>query len=189
MRIFSFRVSLQKKEHLPIKERKDLEIIPETIVAEINFNRKKVFFVLSYCHPNLSSSEYNLYTKSLENIYESIVKEKPSITIFAGDFNARSPIFWENDSENQEGRIFSNFLISNNLEELINEPTHIRNDGSHALILFVLINLTFFQRLESYPVLILTQNTISFMDLLVFSHLVPFHIKGRSGILDLQRPT
>ena len=127
-------VCLYFKEHLPIKERKDLEIIPETVVAEINLNRKKVFFVLSYCRPNLSSAEYNLYTKSLENIYESIVKEKPSITILAGDFNARSPIFWENDIENQEGRSFSNFLMSNNLDELLNEPTHIRNDGSQSCI-------------------------------------------------------
>ena len=52
----------------------------------------------------------------------------------AGDFNARFPIFWENDIENQEGRSFSNFLMSNNLDELLNEPTHIRNDGSQSCI-------------------------------------------------------
>ena len=33
-----------------------------------------------------------------------------------------------------EGRVFNNFLISNNLEELINEPTHIRDDGSQSCI-------------------------------------------------------
>ena len=30
----------------------------------------------------------------------------------------------------EEGVFFNNFLISNNLEELTNEPTHIRDDGS-----------------------------------------------------------
>ena len=54
--------------------------------------------------------------------------ENPSTVIFCGDFNARSPLFWEGDSGNREGEILSNFLISNNMEELINEPTHIRDD-------------------------------------------------------------
>ena len=36
-------VCLYYKESLPIKERCDLEILPETIVAEIKFNRKKMF--------------------------------------------------------------------------------------------------------------------------------------------------
>ena len=105
-------VCLYFKENLPIKERKDLEIIPETIVAEVKLNRKKIFFVLSYCHPNLSSMEFDEYVKSLEYIYESINNEKPALTIITGDFNARSPLFWENDSENREGRVFNDFLIS-----------------------------------------------------------------------------
>ena len=46
-------ICLYFKENLPIKERKDLEILPETIVAEIKLNRKKIFFVLSYCHTDL----------------------------------------------------------------------------------------------------------------------------------------
>ena len=51
-----------------------------------------------------------------------------------GDFIARSPLFWEGDSETQEGRLFNNFLISNHLEQLISEPTHARDDGSQSCI-------------------------------------------------------
>ena len=127
-------VCLYFKENLPIKERSDLETIPETIVAEVKLNRKKIFFVLSYCHPNLSSTEFDEYVKSLERIYQSIDKENPALTIITGDFNARSPLFWENDSGNREGCVLNDFLISNNLEELINEPTHIRDDGSQSCI-------------------------------------------------------
>ena len=47
--IRNWGVCLYFKESLPIKERRDLEILPETIAAEIKLNRKKVFFVLSYC--------------------------------------------------------------------------------------------------------------------------------------------
>ena len=127
-------VCLYFKENLPIKERCDLEILPETIVAELKLNRKKIFFVLSYCHPDLSSTEFDEYVKSLEHIYECINKENPTVTILTGDFNARSPLFWENDAENREGRVLNNFLMSNNLEELINEPTHIRDNGSQSCI-------------------------------------------------------
>ena len=100
-------VCLFFKENLPIKERCDLESLPETIVAEVKLNRKKIFFVLSYCHPNLSSDEFEKYTNSLEHIYESIRKENPSVTILTGDFNARSPLFWEDDIETREGRVLS----------------------------------------------------------------------------------
>ena len=137
-------VCLYYKENLPIMERPDLVPIPETIVADLKSQRKKIFFVLSYCHPNLTSSEFAEYTKSLENIYESINKENPTMTIIIGDFNARSPLFWENDTENSRGCILSNFIISNNLDELVNEPTHIRDDGSQSCIDIICTDQPFF---------------------------------------------
>ena len=127
-------VCLYFKESLPIKERCDLEILPETIVAEIKLNKKNIFFVLSYCHPNMPVDELTEYTKALKKIYESIRKENPTVYILSGDFNARSPLFWEGDTENSAGRIFNNLLISNNLEQIINEPTHIRDDGAQSCI-------------------------------------------------------
>ena len=90
--------------------------------------------MLSYRHPNIPSGEFDEYVKSLENIYEKISLENPSVTIITGDFNARSPLFWENDTDTNEGVIFNNFLISNNMEELVNEPTHIRDNGSQSCI-------------------------------------------------------
>ena len=70
----------------------------------------------------------------LENIHESIRKENPTVSILCGDFNARSPMYWEGDSENNAGRLFNNFLISNNLEQLINEHTYVRDDGAQSCI-------------------------------------------------------
>ena len=43
-------------------------------------------------------------------------------------------VILESDTENREGRTFNNFLLSNNLEELKNEPTHIRDNGSQSCI-------------------------------------------------------
>ena len=74
----------------------------------------------------------------LENIYESMRKENPTVSILCGDFNAKSPLFWEGDTENNEGRLFNNFLISNHLGQLISEPTHVRDDGSQSCIDLIL---------------------------------------------------
>ena len=46
----------------------------------------------------------------LEHIFECINKENPAVTILTGDFNAKSPLFWEHDTETREGRIFNHFL-------------------------------------------------------------------------------
>ena len=113
-----------------------MEILNETIVAEIKLYRKNIFFVLSYPHPhpNQSAEEFEEYMNSLQGIYDRIQHEKTITTIIAGDFNARSSLFWGNDIETTEGRLFNNVVISNNLEGLINEQTHIRNDGSQSCI-------------------------------------------------------
>ena len=74
-------VCLYFKESLNIKERYDLEILPETIVAEIKLNRKKVFIVLSYRHLNMSNVELVEYMRLVENIYESIRKENSSVSV------------------------------------------------------------------------------------------------------------
>ena len=81
-------------------------------------------------HPNQSRDEM----EALQNIYDKIKNEKHAATIFTGDYNCRSSLFWENDIENCVGRIFNNFLLSNNLVKLINEPTHIRDDGTQTCI-------------------------------------------------------
>ena len=82
----------------------------------------------------MSNDEIVEYMRLLENIYESIRKENPSVSILCGDFNARSPLFWEADSENNAGRLLNNFLISNHLEQLIDETTHVRDDGSQSCV-------------------------------------------------------
>ena len=102
-------VCLYFKESLPVKERCDLELLPETIVAEIRLNKKKVFIILSYCHPSTPNDEFAEYLRLLEQIYELICKENPAVSILCGDFNARSPLFWEGDSENNQGSSFNNF--------------------------------------------------------------------------------
>ena len=59
---------IRHKASLPLKRRSDLEKLPETIVSEIKLNRKKVFFVLSYRHPNMLNDEAVVYMNKLDSI-------------------------------------------------------------------------------------------------------------------------
>ena len=57
----------------------------------------------------------------------------PVVTIITGYCNARFPLFSVSFSQNR-GRVLNNILISNNLEEVIDEPIYIRDDGSQSCI-------------------------------------------------------
>ena len=96
-----------------------------------------MLIVLCYRHPSQSIDELNEYMISLNIIYGRIKDEKPLAVVLAGDFNARSPLLWENDTENSEGRAFGDIVITNNLEGLINEPIHLRDDGSQSCIALI----------------------------------------------------
>ena len=91
--------------------------------------------------------------------------------LFCGDFNARSPLFGEGDSENHEGRLFNNFLISNHLEQLISEPTHARGDGSQYFI-----------------DLICTDQSYLFTETGVLSSLYPHSKRNIHGTLNIGTP-
>ena len=119
-------VCLFFKEHMPIVHRNDLEFIDETVVAEIKLKNKKIFVILSYRPPSQrSNDDITTYCMGLQRIVDTILKEKPSLIVLTGDFNARSPLFWEDEQlESLAGKSLSNLMLLNCFEQLINEPTH-----------------------------------------------------------------
>ena len=141
-------VCLYYKENISLKRRTDLELLAETIVVELSKkNNKKLFFTVSYRHPNQSLDETESYFSSLNDIIE---KEKPKAIILTGDFNARPSFVWVNDTS--EGRIFPEVSISNNLEQLVNEPTHIHDDGTTTCIDLIFNNQKYaFTNVELLP--------------------------------------
>ena len=79
----------------------------------------------------------------MEHIYGCISKENSTVTIITGNFNARSPLFWEHNAENNEGPVFNNLLIYNSLEELINERAYIRDIVSQSCIEVIYTDQTY----------------------------------------------
>ena len=75
------------------------------------------------------------YCTKLKESFDKIAREKPSLVVLTGDFNARSPLFWNEERlENMPGEKLGNFMLLNSLEQLINEPTHFPRDDIETCI-------------------------------------------------------
>jgi len=137
-------VCLYYKESLPLKRREDIELTSECIVAEINLKRKKIIYMVSYRSPNQTAMEFEDYMQKLQSMYIKAISENPAIIILTGDFNARSPLLWANETrQSSEGKQFADFCTFNCLQQLIDEPTHIPRDGIETCIDLICTNQPF----------------------------------------------
>ena len=130
-------VGLYIKDSLPSKNRSDLVTLPECIVYEIQLNRKKYFFAVIYRSPSQGPEEFDNFTINFELMLSKMHAENPFCVIITGDFNCRSTQWWENDIENNEGRLFEPLASDNGLHQLISEPTHLMGESKSCIDLIL----------------------------------------------------
>ena len=125
------------KETFPIKRRKDLESMRETVVTEITLRREKIFFVAIYRSPNQNSEEFDLFQESLQNIIDNFKDLRPHCVILTGDFNCRSNQWWPGDKNLPEGIALDDLYESYNITQLIDQPTNIEPRGISCVDMIV----------------------------------------------------
>ena len=77
----------------------------------------------------------------LTSMTEKMNKEKPCLIVYTGDFNARSPLLWDGEAtENSAGKLMADFCISNDYDQIIDEPTHLPDEGADTCIDLILTN-------------------------------------------------
>ena len=84
-------VSLFYKNSLPLIIRNDLSF-GESIVVEVKFGRKNIFFTVLYRSPAIDPN-FQAFLSDFTNLYTKIKAENPFATFFTGDFNAHSQ-YW-----------------------------------------------------------------------------------------------
>ena len=126
-------VGLYIKDSLASKNRPDLVTLPECILYEIQLNRKKYFFAVIYRSPSQGPEEFDNFSMNFELMLSKMHAKNPFCIIITGDFNCRSTQWWENDIENNEGKLFEPLTSDNGLHQLISEPTHLMGDSKSCI--------------------------------------------------------
>ena len=116
-------VGLFYKNSLPLKIRNDLAF-DESIVAEINFGRKKIFFVTLYRSPSISSGtpEFQGFLDQFERLYAALKSENPYSIFISGDLNGHSELWWREGNTTAEGREIELLTSQLGLTQLIQGP-------------------------------------------------------------------
>ena len=126
-------VGLYVKESFLAKNRADLVTLQEYIASEFQLEGKKYFFAVLYRSPSQTAAEFQIVIKYFDIMLFRMSAENPYAVIITGDFNCRSPQWWENDNENKEGKIFEPHTSKLGLHQLMSEATHIMGDSKSCI--------------------------------------------------------
>ena len=128
-------VGLLFKNSLPVIVRNDLSF-DESIVIELKFGRKKIFFIVLYRSPafNHNSLEFQAFLSNFKSLHSKIQGENPFAMFFTGDFNAHSQFWWPDGDSNPEGMEFENLFTSLGLSQIISEPTNFEPNKNPSCI-------------------------------------------------------
>ena len=125
-------VCIYNKEPLPVKII-NLPYFKETLLLQISYNKNKVIVSVIYRSPSQTNDEFGFFLSNLEELFSDINKLKSSLSVFTGDFNARSSSWWSDDINTIEGTNLFSLTSSNDFSQLINEPTHIQTNSCSCI--------------------------------------------------------
>ena len=124
-------VGLFYKNPIPVVVKNDLSF-DESIVLELNFGRKKIFFtVLLSCHNSLN---FQTFLSNFSNLYTKIKAENPFATFFTGYFNAHPQFWWPDGDTTPEETKIEYLLTSLGLSQVISEPTNFEPNKNPSCI-------------------------------------------------------
>ena len=123
------------RNSLPIIVRNDLSF-DESIVVELKFGRKKIFFTVLYRSPanDHNSPVFQAFLSKFRNLYTKIKAENPFMTFSTGDFNAHSQAWWPHGNNTAVGMEVDHFLSSLWLSQVISEPTNFEPNKNPSCI-------------------------------------------------------
>ena len=123
------------KNSLPVVIRKDLSF-DESIVVELKFGRKKVFFTVLYRSPSFDHfpPEFQTFLLNFRNLYSKIKAENPFATFFTGDFNAHSQFWLPEGDTTPEGKEIDDLFTPLGLYQVISEPTNFEPNSKPSCI-------------------------------------------------------
>ena len=128
-------VGLFYKNTLPLKQRKDLSF-DESIVVELKFGRKKIFFTVLYRTPSakFNSPGFSEFLDNFKFLHTNIQKENPYAVFYTGDFNGHSTLWWDKGDTTPEGKGIEELFSTLSLSQVISEPTNFTPNKNPSCI-------------------------------------------------------
>ena len=83
--------------------------------------------------------EFESFVNKLQRFFTDLRNENPNCIILTGDFNCRSPQWWSDDENTPlpQGTALDELMETNNVYQLIDEPTNVRTQGMSCIDLIV----------------------------------------------------
>ena len=85
---------------------------------------------------NQNSDEFEYFLSNFEFLHQDISNRNPYLTLLLGDYNARNTKWWHHDITTNEGTQLETTTTIYGLQQLIDEPIHIRKNSSCIDLIF-----------------------------------------------------
>ena len=118
--------------------------------ARFKLTRKSIFATI-YRSPSQSATEVVEFMENFDLTLSKMSAENPFCVVITGDFNARSPVWWGNDLENDAGKSFEPFTADLGLHQLIAEPTHFMRESRSCIDLILTDQPNLFVGFGAHP--------------------------------------
>ena len=86
-----------------------------------------------YRSPGQNSDEFKPFLSNFEFLLQDIFNGNLYLTLLLGDYNARNTKWWHHDITTTEGIQLETTTTIYGLQQLIDEPTHIRKNSSSCI--------------------------------------------------------
>ena len=113
------------------------EIFATKLFQKYPLDAKKVFFIVAYRSPIRTKDEFDIFHEKLQDILDSIKDEKPHCIILTGDLNCCFKQWWPGYINSTEGMALDALLESNDLTQLVDQPTNIELRGVSCVDLII----------------------------------------------------
>ena len=113
------------KDSLSVTDRPDLEHNENQLILQLTIERKKIFLSVNYRKHHKNSEELSDFVENFKNSIQRIKNETPFCQIHVGDLNCHQKKWWVDDINDTPGDLLNEVITSENLFQMVNEPTHI----------------------------------------------------------------
>ena len=96
---------------------------------ELRIGDKLCSFISLYRSPNQSYDDFISFLDNFELTLDTLAQKNPFLMVALGDFNAKSSNWYNKDITSNEGRNIEAVTSQNDLNQEINEPTHVLNSS------------------------------------------------------------